>query len=53
MKPLGPDAAREIGTATITTSGANPQDEALNYAVVWQSDDGQWKLLQDIWNMDK
>jgi uncharacterized protein (TIGR02246 family) len=53
VKPLGPDAAREIGTATFTTKGANPQDEALKYAVVWQREDGQWKLLQDIWNMDK
>ena len=53
VKPLGPDAAREIGTATLRTKGANPQDEALKYAVVWQREDGQWKLLQDIWNMDK
>jgi uncharacterized protein (TIGR02246 family) len=45
-KPLGPDAAREIGTATFRTKGANPQDEALKYAVVWQREDGQWKLLQ-------
>ena len=37
VKPLGPDAAREIGTATFTTKGANPQDEALKYAVVWQA----------------
>ena len=36
VKPLGPDAAREIGTATFTTKGANPQDEALKYAVVWR-----------------
>jgi ketosteroid isomerase-like protein len=35
------------------TKGANSQDEALKYAVVWQKEDGQWKLLQDIWNMDK
>ena len=53
VKPLGPDAAREIGTATFRTKGANPQDEALKYAVVWQKEEGQWKLLQDIWNMDK
>ena len=53
VKPLGPDAAREIGTAVLSTKGANPQDEALKYAVVWQREDGQWKLLQDIWNMDK
>jgi hypothetical protein len=49
VKPLGPDAAREIGTATFRTKDANP----LKYAVVWQREDGQWKLLQDIWNMDK
>ena len=53
VKPLGPDAAREIGTAIFRTKDANPQDEALKYAVVWQREDGQWKLLQDIWNMDK
>ena len=53
VKPLGPDAPREIGTAILRTKGANPQDEALKYAVVWQREDGQWKLLQDIWNMDK
>src|SRR5215831_15757747 len=53
VKPLGPDAAREIGTATFRTTGANPQDVALKYAVVWQREGGQWKLLQDIWNMDK
>jgi len=53
VKPLGRNAAREIGTATFKTKGANPQDGALKYAVVWQKEGGQWKLLQDIWNMDK
>jgi len=46
VKPLGPDAAREIGTAIFRTKGAKPQDEALKYAVVWQREDGQWKLLE-------
>jgi uncharacterized protein (TIGR02246 family) len=53
VKPLGRNAAREIGTCTFKTKGATPQDGALKYAVVWQRDGGQWKLLQDIWNMDK
>jgi len=53
VKPLGGNAAREIGTATFKTKGQTPQDGALKYAVVWQKEGGRWKLLQDIWNMDK
>jgi uncharacterized protein (TIGR02246 family) len=55
VQPLGRSAAREIGTCTFKTKGASPTDGALKYAVVWQKDkaDGQWRLLQDIWNFDK
>jgi uncharacterized protein (TIGR02246 family) len=53
VKPLGRNAAREIGTCTFTTKGEKPENGALKYAVVWQKENGQWKLLQDIWNMDK
>jgi len=53
VKPLGGNAAREIGTATFKIKGQTPQDGALKYAVVWQKEGGRWKLLQDIWNMDK
>ena len=53
VKPLGRNAAREIGTCTFKTKASPPADGALKYAVVWQRDDHQWKLLQDIWNMDK
>ena len=53
VKPLGRNAAREIGTATFKTKATPPQDGSLKYAVVWQREGGQWKLLQDIWNMDK
>jgi uncharacterized protein (TIGR02246 family) len=53
VKPLGGSAAREIGTATFKTKGQPPQDGAIKYAVVWQKEGGRWKLLQDIWNMDK
>jgi uncharacterized protein (TIGR02246 family) len=53
VKPLGRNAAREIGACTFKTKGATPQDATLKYAVVWQRDNGQWKLLTDIWNFDK
>jgi uncharacterized protein (TIGR02246 family) len=53
VKPLGRKAAREIGTCTFKTKGATPQDSALKYAVVWVKTDSGWKLIQDIWNMDK
>jgi uncharacterized protein (TIGR02246 family) len=53
VKPLGANAAREIGTATMKTKAQPPQDVVIKYAVVWQKEGGQWKLLQDIWNMNK
>ena len=53
VKPLGGNAAREIGTATMKTNAQPPQDVVIKYAVVWQKEGGQWKLLQDIWNMNK
>jgi uncharacterized protein (TIGR02246 family) len=53
VKPLSGNAAREIGTCTFKTKAQPPQDGALKYAVVWQRQDGGWKLLQDIWNFDK
>jgi uncharacterized protein (TIGR02246 family) len=53
VKPLRPDAALEIGTATFKTKAQPPQDGAVKYAVVWQKEDGSWKLLQDVWNTDK
>jgi uncharacterized protein (TIGR02246 family) len=53
VKPLGGSAAREIGTCTFTTKSQPPQGGDLKYAVVWQKEAGQWKLLQDIWNMNK
>ena len=52
VRPLGGNAAREIGTATMKTKAQPPQDVVIKYAVVWQKEGGQWKLLQDIWNMN-
>jgi len=53
VKALGGSAAREIGTCTFKTKAQPPQAGDLKYAVVWQKEGGQWKLLQDIWNMNK
>jgi uncharacterized protein (TIGR02246 family) len=53
VKPLGPAAALEIGTASFKTKGQTPQNGVVKYAVVWQKEGGAWKLLQDIWNSDK
>ena len=53
VKPLGGNAAREIGTAVLKTKAQPPQEITIKYAVVWEKEGGSWKLLQDIWNMDK
>jgi uncharacterized protein (TIGR02246 family) len=53
VKPLGPRAAREIGTCTFKTKAQPPQAGAIKYAVVWEKSGRGWKLLQDIWNFNK
>jgi uncharacterized protein (TIGR02246 family) len=53
VKPLGGKAAREIGTCSAMTKKAPLEEVNLKYAVVWEKEGGRWKLLQDIWNMDK
>ena len=53
VKPLGGNAARELGTATLRTKSQPPQDIVVKYAVVWQKEGGRWKLLLDMWNSDK
>jgi uncharacterized protein (TIGR02246 family) len=51
--PLGPRAAREIGTVTLQTKSQPPQQIVGKYAVVWRKIGGHWKLATDIWNMNK
>ena len=53
VKPLGPFAAREIGTFSLTTKGAAPQEVAGKYVVVWEKVGSEWKLSADIWNEGK
>ena len=51
--PLGPRAAREIGTVTLQTKAQPPQQVVGKYAVVWRKIGGRWLLATDIWNMNK
>ena len=51
--PLGPHAAREIGTVTLETKAQPPQQVVGKYAVVWGKVGGHWLLATDIWNMNK
>ena len=53
VKPLGPSAAREIGTFSLKTKGATPQEVSGKYVVVWEKVGNDWKLATDIWNDGK
>src|SRR5215217_5957389 len=53
VKPLGSDAAREVGTFMLKTKGQSPQEVSGKYVVVWQKVGGEWKLATDIWNATK
>jgi uncharacterized protein (TIGR02246 family) len=50
VKPLGPSAAREIGTFSLKTKGPDPKNVTGKYVVVWEKDGNDWKLAADIWN---
>ncbi len=53
VKSLGPSAAREIGTVSLKTKGAAPQEVTGKYVVVWEKVGDDWKLAADIWNDGK
>ena len=53
VKPLGPSAAREIGTFSLKTKGPTPQEVTGKYVVVWEKVGTDWKLSADIWNDGK
>src|SRR2546427_7295780 len=53
VKPLGPSAAREIGTFSLKTKGPTPQEVTGKYVVVWEKVGSDWKLAADIWNDGK
>ena len=53
VKPLGPSAAREIGTFSLKTKGQTPQEVTGKYLVVREKIGRDWKLAADIWNDGK
>jgi uncharacterized protein (TIGR02246 family) len=53
VKPLGPSAAREIGTFSLKTKGPTPKEVTGKYVVVWEKVGDHWKLAADIWNDGK
>jgi uncharacterized protein (TIGR02246 family) len=53
VKPLGPAAAREIGTFSLKTKGPNAQEVTGKYVVVWEKVGNDWQLAADIWNDGK
>lgn len=53
VKPLGPSAAREIGTFSLKTKGSPPQEVTGKYVVVWEAVGADWRLAADIWNEGK
>jgi uncharacterized protein (TIGR02246 family) len=53
VKPLGPSAAREIGTFSLKTKGPTPKEVTGKYVVVWEKIGEHWKLAADIWNDGK
>ena len=53
VKPLGPSAAREIGTFSLKTKGPNPKEVTGKYVVVWEKVANDWRLADDIWNEGK
>lgn len=53
VQPLGPEAAQEIGSFTLTTKAQPPQMLAGKYVVIWRKIGNEWKLATDIWNANK
>lgn len=53
IKLLGAAAAREIGTFSLKTKGANPKEVTGKYVVVWEKIGNDWRLAADIWNDGK
>jgi uncharacterized protein (TIGR02246 family) len=53
VKPLGTEAAREVGTFKLKTKGQEPREIIGKYVVVWQRVGNDWKLATDVWNASK
>ena len=53
LQSLGPGSAREVGTFNFKTKGDSPLVVVGKYVAVWRKMGGQWKLITDIWNLNK
>jgi uncharacterized protein (TIGR02246 family) len=53
VKPLGAEAACEVGTFKLKIKGAESQEIIGKYVVVWQRVGSDWKLATDMWNTSK
>jgi uncharacterized protein (TIGR02246 family) len=53
VKMIGPTSAREIGTFSLKTKSATPQELIGKYVVVWEKVGTDWKIATDIWNEGK
>ena len=53
VKPLGPSAAREIGTFILRAKGSTPREVTGKYVVVWEKVGNDLRLATDIWNEGK
>lgn len=53
VKRLGPKSAREIGTFSLKTKGAEPKEISGKYVVTWEKVRGSWMIAIDIWNAGK
>jgi uncharacterized protein (TIGR02246 family) len=51
--PLGPRAAREIGTFSFQTKTQPPHPAVGKYVVVWRHIGDRWLLATDIWNTNE
>jgi uncharacterized protein (TIGR02246 family) len=53
VKPLSESYAREIGSFSLKTKGDSPQEITGKYIVIWRKVGDDWKMAEDIWNMNK
>jgi uncharacterized protein (TIGR02246 family) len=53
VKPLGPAAAREIGTYSLRKNGPSAEELSGKYLVIWEKVGNDWKVAADIWNDGK
>lgn len=51
--PLGSDTVARIGTWEVTTKDEQPMTFSGKDLVLYRKEEGDWKIVADIWNTDK